>query len=120
MIYIVNGIGHPPAGKTTFTLGDVPNLDFAVATTRHKFIRSAVVVQTKHVTGVTLQDFGGQSLSNSSNERSRVEFGGNTRTVSTVHIRIVVSSDAEARKTLSKDQAISDRPFECPVRFLVS
>lgn len=40
--------------------------------------------------------------------------------MSTVHIRIVVSSDAEARKTLSEDQAISDKPFEWPVKFLTS
>lgn len=40
--------------------------------------------------------------------------------MSTVHIRIVVSSDAEARKTPSEDQAMSDKPFECPVKFLTS
>ena len=36
------------------------------------------------------------------------------RTESTFHIRMVVSSDAEARKTLSVDQAMSERPFVWP------
>ena len=41
-------------------------------------------------------------------------------TESTSQIRIVVSSDAEARYTLSADHAMSDRPFVCPFRFRMS
>ena len=39
-------------------------------------------------------------------------------TDSTSHIRIVVSSEADARERLSADQATSDRPCVCPMRFL--
>ena len=118
---MVNEIDHQLRRGAKVTLGGVPNLNVTVATTRHEFIRGAVVVHAEHITGMTFQNFRGQSLSNSSDGQSRVRVGGNgPRTVSTVHIRIVVSSDAEARKTLSNDQAISDRPFECPVKFLTS
>lgn len=44
------------------TLGDIPNLDVAVTAARYKFVRSAIIVQTEHVAGMTFQDFGGQSL----------------------------------------------------------
>ena len=44
------------------TLGDIPNLDVAVTAARYKFVRSAVIVQTEDIAGVTFQDFGGQSL----------------------------------------------------------
>jgi hypothetical protein len=118
---MVNEIDHQGRRGVKVTLVGVPDLNVTVATAGYEFIRGAVVVHAEHIAGMTFQNFCGQSLSNSSNGRSKVRVGRNgRRTVSTVHIRIVVSSDAEARKTLSNDQAISDRPFECPVKFLTS
>jgi len=116
-------ISHELGANNTMselTLGSIPNLDVTVTAARHEFVRSAVVVYTEHITGMPFQNFGGQSLPDSSVRRSRVRGEDRRCTVSTVHIRIVVSSDAEARKTLSDDQATSDRPFECPVKFLTS
>jgi hypothetical protein len=41
-------------------------------------------------------------------------------TVSMFQIRIVVSSEAEAKCWLSAVHAISDRPLLCPLKFLIS
>ncbi len=41
-------------------------------------------------------------------------------TFSTFQIRIVVSSEAEARYLLSPDQAMSDNPCVCPTKFFMN
>ena len=46
-------------GGSGFTLGNIPNLYVAVATTRHELVRGAVVVHTEHIASMTFQNFCG-------------------------------------------------------------
>jgi hypothetical protein len=102
------------------TFRDVPYPNIAFATSRDEKVGRCIIVNAKNVARVAFQGFRGQSLNPCIMRELRDKSRRGRRTESTCHIRMVVSSDADARYTLSDDHAISDRPAVCPFKFRIN
>ena len=63
---------------------------------------------------MALQHLDSRALESETLKGAKSEFGNRHHTESTFQILIVLSSDADARNTLSADHAISDSPAVCP------
>lgn len=104
------------------TSSSIPDPYVTFTATRYEKIRGRVVVQAENPFRMSFQVLVGQSLSRRgwvvrfSHRSAEARHG----TFSTFHMRIVVSSDADARYTLSEDHATSDNPCVWPIRFLMN
>lgn len=101
------------------TFSGIPYPHVAFAASRDEEGRGGVVIKAEYPFGVAFQDLPSDPLgyigSRIRKNWDNLRMGGSP-TVSTFHMRMVVSSEAEARRVLSAVQAISESPSVCPVR----
>ena len=100
------------------TSGDVPYPDFTLAPSRDEQIGRGIVIKAEYIACVALERLGSGALKLGLKESELP--GLDEHTEFTFHIRIVVSSEADAKKTLSDDHAMSETPSVCPFRSRIS
>lgn len=103
------------------TFVGIPYFHLPKNVTRNEQITIRVVVDTENDGIVSFEVFLCDALQNMQGEKKLIDgikYG--KQTESTSHIRMLVSSEAEARKTPSGDHAISELPAVWPLKLRIS
>jgi hypothetical protein len=114
----VSPVSKPTNRNKDSTFASIPNLHLSVNVTRNEQVPIRVVIDTEYNGIVSFEMFLCNSLYTISCKRNQMEEYAKL-TESTSHTLMLVSSDAEARKTPSGDHAISELPAVWPLKLRI-